>query len=177
MELGETSDYEEQAVPDIIISRSSIPEAERARNIRMVPMLEDHEEESETDSSKESGASDDVGDTNEDFRQETRPPSGNVIETVETKDNNASIQVPTQQHGLDSLSGSTKTDAASNMFPTPNVEEFLSEYEDATEDEQVLVADQTHQFKVDTAAFEHLESSAPNEQDNADKFSKNCCHK
>ena len=176
MELGDKSDNEERVIPDIIISRSSIPDAERARNIRMVPMLEDHEEEeSETDSSKESGASDDVGD---DSRQQTRPHSGDKSEISEIKmDQDDSGTKPSQSgiHEQDTLPlSSTKEDALFNVFPTPSVEEYFSEYEDATDDEQVLVADQVHQFKADTAAFEYLESSTTNEQDNTDKFCKSC---
>lgn len=180
MELGDNSDNEEQTIPDIIISRSSIPDVERTRNIRMVPMLEEHEEEreeeSETDSSKESGAGDD---DDEDLRQEIRPPSDINIEAAETKmdDSVTTVQAEVQasqspvQESHDSLSlTKSQAEASVNVFPAPNVEEFLSEYEDATEDEQVLVADQAHQFKADTAAFEHLESATANEQDSTDKF-------
>ena len=171
MELSELSDNEERAIPDIIISRSSIPEAERARNIiRMIPMLEEHEEESET---KVSGASDDSGDNMEEFRRQTQPPTDSIIQITEAKrDQDDSIQALTQQ---DTLShSSTKADAASNIFPAPDVDEFLSEYEDATEDEQVLVADQAHQFKADTAPYEHLGSTTSNEQVNTDhNFCKN----
>lgn len=188
MELGERSDNEEQAIPDIIISRSSIPDAERARNIRMIPMLEEYQEESDTDSSKESGASDDDGDNFEHFKQTTQPPSDNNTETAETKmdDNLTSSQSPqlqsevhVQRDVLDvpdvtSLSAAKADDASVNIFPTPNVEEFFSEYEDATEDEQVLIADQAHQFKADTTAFQHLENVTANEQDNTDKFCEGC---
>lgn len=184
MELGEASDNEEQRIPDIIISRSSIPDAERARNIRMLPTLEDQEEESETDLTKESGASEDDGDRSEQFRQDTQPPSDNNIEIAaasKVNDNTSSgstssdsSQAP-QSEVRDVFSlASTKAGAAVDVFPTPNVEEYFSEYEDATEDEQMLVADQAHQFKADTAAFEHLESSTPDEQDNTDKFRENC---
>ena len=180
MELGETSDNEEQRIPDIIISRSSIPDAERARNIRLEPTLEEHKEESETDSSKELGAGDDDGEL---FRQDTQPPSDNNIEIAASKVNdNASSETSTdsprqapQSEVRDVFApSSTKADAAVNVFPTPKVEEYFSEYEYATEDEQVLVADQAHRFKADTAAFEHLESSAANEQDNTDKFRESC---
>lgn len=177
MELGEKSDNEEQAIPDIIISRSSIPDAERARSIRMMPpMLEEREGESETDSTKESGASDDdeAGDISEDFKRVTQPPSDSNIETVETikTEDNLSIQAPQSEVQLqDVLSPpSTKENASVGVFPAPNIEEFISEYDDATEDEQVLVADQAHQFKPDTTAFEHLESATTDEQDNTDKF-------
>ena len=183
MELGETSDNEGQRIPDIIISRSSIPDAERVRNIQMVAMLENHEEESETDSSKESGASEDDGDRTEQFRQNTQPPSDNNIEIAASKMNDSASNGSTssdssrapQSEVRDAFAlSSTKADAAVNVFPTPNVKEYFSEYEDATEDEQVLVADQAHQFKADTAAFEHLESSTANEQDNTDKFRESC---
>ena len=178
MELGDESDNEERAIPDIIISRSSIPDAERARNIRMVPMLQDYEEESETDSSKESSASD----NGEDFRQQTRPRSGDKNETPELKmDQDESGTKASQssarssEHVQDTLPlSSTKEDAFSGVFPTPNVEEYPSEYEDATDDEQVLVADQAQRFKADTTAFQHLDRT--NEQDNADKFCKSCCY-
>lgn len=171
MELGDKSDNEERAIPDIIISRSSIPDAERARNIRMVPMLEDHEEESgETDSSKESGASDDVGDNGEDFMQQTRPHTGDKS----LQDESGTRTSQSSEHVQNALPlSSTKEDALSNLFPTPNVEEYFSEYEDATDDEQVLVADQAQQFKADTTAFQHLDSSTSIEQD-ADKFCKLC---
>ena len=174
----ELSDNEDRSIPDIIISRSSIPDAERARNIRMVPMLGDHEEESETDSSKESGASDDdIGDNSEDFRQQTRPHTGDNTELKMDQDVSGTKASQSGVHVQDTLPlSSTKEDALFNVFPTPNVEEYFSEYEDATDDEQVLVADQAaHQFKADTTAFEHLESSTTNEQDNADNICENCC--
>ena len=178
MELGDKSDNEERAIPDIIISRSSIPDAERARNIRMVPMLQDHEEESETDSSKESSASDDVGDNGEDFRQETRPHRSDKSVTPGLEMNQDESSTKTSQSGTDVQDAvplsSTKEDAMSNVFPTPNVEEYFSEYEDATDDEQVLVGDQAQQFKADTKAVQHLDSSTTNEPD---KICKSCYHK
>lgn len=169
MEQDDMSDNGEQAIPDIIISRSSIPEAERARNIRMMPVLEGHEEESETDSSKESGADDDNIDNNtENLRQETRLLSGNNTDITETKtDQEDNVQAPQSSTQQDTLThSSTKENFSLSAL---NVEEFLSEYEDATEDEQVLVEDQTQQFKVDTAAFEHLDSTTI-QQDNTDTF-------
>ena len=178
MELGDSGDNEElapeRAIPDIIISRSSIPDAERARNIRMVPMLEDHEEGSETDSTKESGASEDGGDNSEDFRQETRPHSSEVSEIkMDQADGGSSQALESALLVQDALPPSPiKEDVSVNASSTLNLEEYFSEYEDATDDEQVLVADQAHQFKADTRAFQHLESSASNEQDNANKFSK-----
>jgi len=161
MEQDEMSDNGEHTIPDIIISRSSIPEAERTRNIRMVPMLEDHEERSETDSAKESDADD--NDDIENSRQEARPLSDtNITETKVDQENNVQAL---QQHGTQDVHSSTKEDTSLNVLPIVNVEEFLSEYEDATEDEQVLVADQTQQFKADTAAFDHLDSTTAIQED------------
>ena len=174
MELGDSGDNEalppERAIPDIIISRSSIPDAERAQNIRMVPMLEGHEEESDTDSTKESGASEDDG---EDFRQETRPHSNEVSGIkMDQADSGSSQALESAVQVQDVPPPSPTKEVLLSVSSIPNVEVYSSEYEDATDDEQVLVADQAHQFKADATAFQHLESSASKEQDNATKFIK-----
>lgn len=178
------SDSGEQTIPDIIISRSSIPDVERARNIRMMPVLEDQDEEGETDSSKESGADDE-----RDTEQEMQAASVSKTEMIKSKmdaDDNTPLLADSSgilgkdHEQLQTLSlSSTEAGPSLSVFPFPNIEEFVSEYEDAVEDEQMLLAtgqvtEQTRQFKVDVAAdFEHLESS-PDNEDTTSKLCKNC---
>ena len=163
--LGEASDGE-QEIPDIIISRSSIPEAERVPNIRMAPQLSDQDEETETDSTKESGA-EDFEDTTSD-QKEMQATSSNVkLEASTLQLSVEAISLPSsreidavkesQQDALTLLvTAGDKAAAPTGLFPVPNIEEFFSD-DNMSEDDCEATEDHAQQFKADTAAFEYLE--------------------
>jgi len=170
--LGEESDGEPE-IPDIIISRSSIPESERVPNIRMVPQLSEHDEETETDSNKESGAED-----FEDATGDYKPTSSDAklepstlqqgVDTVSVPNKELTTTKELQQDAL-TVPATTKDkeDAPTGLFPAPNIEEFFSDDDVVSEDEQLGTEDHAQQFKADTAAFEHLEGiDLPNSQNN-----------
>ena len=140
----------------------------------MVPQLSEHDEETETDSTKESGA--------EDFECATSD-----HEEIQPTSSDAKLEPSTLQQGLDIVSVPSeeltatkepqqdaltvpattkdKADAPTGLFPAPNIEEFFSDDDDVSEDEQVGSEDHAQQFKADTAAFEHLEGiDLPNNQ-------------
>ena len=166
--LGEESDGGPE-IPDIIISRSSIPESERVPNIRMVPQLSEHDEETETDSTKESGAEDFECATSD--HEEIQPTSSDAkLEpstlqvSVPSKELTATKE-PQQVALTVPATTKDKADSPTGLFPAPNIEEFFSDDDDVSEDEQMGSEDHAQQFKADTAAFEHLEGiDLPNNQ-------------
>jgi len=173
--LGEASD-DEPEIPDIIISRSSIPESERLQNIRMIPQLSKQDEETETDSTKESGA-EDFEDASSDHRELKLTSSNAKLETSTLQQGLDTVSVPskeltaTKEPQQDALTvpatTADKADAPSGVFPAPNIEEFFSDNDDVSEDEQASTEDHVKQLKADTAAFEHLEGiDQPNNQNN-----------